>query len=242
MSPQLIGEFVGTALLVLLGDAVVANVCLAKTKGGNGGWNAIAWGWAMAVLIPALIFGRMSGAHFNPALTIGLALGGFTDAVFTGWAMVPGYIGAQLAGAFVGAIVVWIMYKDHFDATEDAATKLGVFSTIPAIRNIPMNLFSEVVGTFFLVFAILGIGQSAYGDVGALKTFGVGGIILAAGMSLGGTTGYAINPARDLGPRIAHAILPIKGKGGSDWGYAGVPILGPIVGACLAALAAGAIF
>lgn len=236
MSPY-IGEFVGTLMLVLLGDGVVANVVLAKTKGNNSGWVVITFGWAVAVMVPALMFGAMSGAHFNPALTLGLAAIGLTPA-----SLVPGYIIAQVAGAFCGAVLVYIMYKDHFDATEDASAKLAVFSTGPAIRNLPSNFVSEIIGTFVLVFAILGIGQSAYGGAPALQTFGVAAIILTCGMSLGGTTGYAINPARDLGPRIAHFLLPIKGKRDSDWGYAWVPVVGPICGALIAAVLAKAIF
>ena len=232
-----IGEFVGTLMLVLLGDGVVANVVLAKTKGNNSGWVVITFGWAVAVMVPALMFGVMSGAHFNPALTLALGFLGITPA-----ALVPGYIIAQLAGAFCGACLVYIMYKDHFDATDDAGAKLAVFSTGPAIRNIPNNFISEVIGTFVLVFAILGVGHAVYGGTAALQTFGVAGIILTCGMSLGGTTGYAINPARDLGPRIAHFLLPIKNKGDSDWGYAMVPILGPVVGAVLAGIAGKAIF
>lgn len=232
-----IGEFVGTMMLVLLGDGVVANVVLAKTKGNGSGWAVITFGWAVAVMVPALMVGAMSGAHFNPALTLALGFLGATPA-----AVIPGYIVSQVAGAFCGAVLVYIMYKDHFDATDNPALKLAVFSTGPAIRNLPNNFISEVIGTFVLVFAILGIGHAIYGTVAALQLFGVAAIILTCGMSLGGTTGYAINPARDLGPRIAHFLLPIKDKGSSDWGYSWVPVFGPICGALIAAVAYKAIY
>lgn len=223
-------EFLGTALLVLLGDAVVANVILNKTKGNNSGLIVITFGWACAVLIPALIFTK-SGAIFNPAFTIALAVIGSID-----WAIVPGYVVAQMAGAIVGASLVWLMYRDHFAATEDGSTKLGVFCTGPAIRSYGNNFISEFIATFVLVFAILGISQTSVGDVNAVGTFGVGAIILACGVSLGGTTGYAMNPARDLGPRIAHAILPIPNKRDSDWGYSWIPVVAPVCGAIVAAL------
>lgn len=232
-----LAEFIGTAFLVLLGDGVVANVVCKGTKGNSSGWIVITAGWAVAVLIPALMFGPHGGAHFNPALTLGLAAIGSLP-----WASVPGYILCQVAGAFFGACLVWAMYKQHLDATEGSV--LGVFSTGPAIRSYGFNFLSEFIGTFMLVFCILGIGESFKGPLGgtSLQTFGVGAIILSAGVSLGGTTGYAINPARDLGPRIAHFLLPIKGKQDSDWGYAWVPVLGPICGAVVAALTAKAIF
>jgi glycerol uptake facilitator protein len=226
-----LAEFVGTAFLILLGDGVVANVILSKTKGNSSGWIVITVGWALAVFIPATMFGAASGAHFNPALTISLAVIGSI-----GWNLVPGYILAQFAGAFVGAFLVWLMYKNHFDNTEDPGTQLGVFSTGPAIRNTPLNLISEIIGTFVLVFTILGVGAASGG------TWGVWAIICAIGVSLGGTTGYAINPARDLGPRIAHAVFPIKGKGSSDWGYAWIPVVGPVIGAILGAVLANALF
>ncbi|WP_085832325.1 MIP/aquaporin family protein [Clostridium merdae] len=229
-------EFLGTALLVLLGDAVVANVILNKTKGQNSGWVVITLGWACAVLIPALIF-TASGAVFNPALVLGLAAIGKLS-----WSVVPGYIVAEMVGGFVGAILVWVMYKDHFDATDDGSTKLGVFCTGPAIRNYTNNFISEVIATFVLVFAILGIAQTPVNGVAAMGTFGVGAIIFACGASLGGTTGYAMNPARDLGPRLAHAILPIKDKRDSDWSYSWIPVVGPICGGLLGAWLAAAIF
>lgn len=229
-------EFLGTALLVLLGDAVVANVVLHKTKGNGSGWGVISLGWACAVMLPALMFAK-SGAAFNPALVLGLAVIGKME-----WAVVPGYILAEMLGGFVGAVLVWLMYRNHFDETEDKDTKLGVFCTGPAIRNTASNFLSEVIATFFLVFAILGISQTAVGDVAAVGTFGVGAIIFACGASLGGTTGYAMNPARDLSPRLAHAILPIRGKRDADWGYAWIPVFGPVCGAILGALLAAAVF
>ena len=230
-----IAEFIGTAMLILLGDGVVANVTLNKSGMKGAGSIQITLAWGLAVMVPAFIFGAASGAHFNPALTIALAVDGSI-----GWNMVPGYIIAQFAGAFLGACIVYIMFKDQFDATESPATKLGVFSTGPSVPNMPLNIVSEAVGTFVLVFAIKGIAQVQNCAPG-LSNFLVFGIIVSIGMSLGGLTGYAINPARDLGPRIAHTILPIKGKGDSNWGYAPVVIIGPIVGAVLAVLAYGAI-
>jgi glycerol uptake facilitator protein len=233
MSQALLGEFIGTAFLILLGDGVVANVVTKGTKGNNSGWIVITVGWATAVMVPALMFGNMSGAHFNPALTIALAVAG----IFTG--NVVGYIVAQFLGAFVGAFLVWLMYKDHLDET-DAGGQLAVFSTGPAIRNNVRNLISETIGTFVLLFCLTaGIAQGGAGGVGA---FGVWAVILTIGISLGGTTGYAINPARDLGPRIMHAILPMKNKGKSGWDYAWIPVVGPIVGAILGALASVAVF
>lgn len=230
-----IAEFIGTAMLILLGDGVVANVTLNKSGMKGAGSIQITLAWGLAVMVPAFIFGAASGAHFNPALTIALAVDGTI-----GWNLVPGYIIAQFAGAFLGACIVYIMFKDQFDATESPATKLGVFSTGPSVPNMPLNIVSEAVGTFVLVFAIKGIAQVQNCAPG-LSNFLVFGIIVSIGMSLGGLTGYAINPARDLGPRIAHTILPIKGKGDSNWGYAPVVIIGPIVGAVLAVLAYGAI-
>lgn len=229
-------EFLGTMLLIFLGDGVVANVVLNKTKGNNSGWIVITLGWAAAVLIPALMFVK-SGSIFNPALALGLAFIGILD-----WAVIPGYIAAEVLGAVVGGILVWIMYKDHFAATDDANAKLAVFCTGPAIRSYSSNFISEVMATFVLVYTILGISQTSVGDVAAVGTFGVGAIIFSCGASLGGTTGYAINPARDLGPRIAHAILPIPGKRDSDWGYSWIPVAGPIVGAVLAALFSAMVF
>ena len=186
-------------------------------------------------MVPAFIFGAASGAHFNPALTIALALDGSMS-----WALVPGYIIAQFAGAILGAVIVYLMFADQFDATEDPGTKLGVFSTGPSIPNLPRNIFCEAVATFILVFAIKGIGQ-VDGIAGGLSNILVFGIIVSIGMSLGGLTGYALNPARDIGPRIAHAFLPIKGKGSSNWGYAIVPLAGPVIGAIVAVLLYGII-
>ncbi|MBQ0078686.1 MAG: aquaporin family protein [Eubacterium sp.] len=221
-------EFIGTMMLIILGDGVVANVTLEKSGMKNGGTVQICMGWGFAVMLPAFIFGAISGAHFNPALTIALAVNGAFK-----WSMVPGYIVAQMAGGFAGAIIVWLMFKDHYDVTEDARTKLATFCTVPAIKNTPRNIFCELVATFVLVFAILGISQVVDLAPGLSQVF-VFGIICSIGMSLGGTTGYALNPARDIGPRFAHAILPIKGKGPSNWDYAIVPVIGPILGGLVA--------
>ena len=196
-----IAEFLGTMLLIILGDGVVANVTLNKSGMKGAGSIQITLAWGLAVMVPAFIFGAASGAHFNPALTIALALDGSMA-----WGLVPGYIIAQFAGAIVGAVIVYLMFKDQFDATEDAGTKLGVFSTGPSIPNLPRNLFCEAVATFVLVFAIKGIPAGCPAGGNNLLVFG---IIVSIGMSLGGLTGYALNPARDIGPRIAHAFLPI---------------------------------
>jgi glycerol uptake facilitator protein len=232
----LIAELFGTAILIVLGDGVVANVVLQRSKGFNSGWIVIAAGWAFAVTIAVYSVISISGAHLNPAVTIALA----TIGTFP-WAKVPGYILAQIAGGFLGAVLVWLQYLPHWAATPDAETKLGVFSTIPAIRRSGANLLAEVIGGFVLVLALLAVispGNFVPGSELA-KGFGpmlVGVIVAAIGLSLGGPTGYAINPARDLGPRIAHAVLPIAGKGGSDWGYAWIPVIGPTVGGVLGAL------
>ena len=226
-----IAEFLGTMLLILLGDGVVANVTLNKSGMKGAGSIQITFAWGLAVMVPAFIFGAASGAHFNPALTIALAVDGSLS-----WSMVPGYVIAQFAGAFLGACLVYLMFKAQFDETPEAGTKLGVFCTGPSIPNIPMNILSEIIGTFVLVFAIKGVGNVAgAGDIG-LNYFFVFGIIVSIGMSLGGLTGYAINPARDLGPRFAHSVLPIKGKGDSNWSYGIVPLAGPIIGAIIAVL------
>lgn len=230
-----IAEFLGTLMLILLGDGVVANVTLNKSGMKGAGSIQITLAWGLAVMVPAFIFGAASGAHFNPALTLALAIDGSLD-----WAMVPGYIIAQFFGAFIGAVVVYLMFKDQFDATAEQGTKLGVFSTGPSIPNLPRNMFSEAVATFVLVFAIKGIAQ-VEGIAGGLSNFLVFGIIVSIGMSLGGLTGYALNPARDLGPRLAHTVLPIQGKGSSNWGYGIVPLFGPIIGAIVAVLLYGAI-
>lgn len=223
------GEFFGTMLLILLGDGVVANVVLKDSKGNNSGWIVITTAWGLAVAIAAYITGWVSGAHLNPALTIGFAAIGNIS-----WSLVPGYIIAQLLGGFVGAVLVYLSYRDHFAATDDADAKLGVFCTAPAIRNKASNMITEIIGTFMLVVGILGINH-ANNNVGALSALLAGFLVWGIGLSLGGPTGYAINPARDLGPRIAHAILPIPGKRDSDWDYAWVPILGPIIGGVLGA-------
>lgn len=229
-----IAEFIGTMLLILLGDGVVANVTLDKSGMKGAGSIQITIAWGLAVMVPAFIFGEASGAHYNPALTIALAVAGSFD-----WALVPGYIVAQMLGAFVGAVLVYVLFKDQFDATEDAGTKLGVFSTGPSVPNTLLNIVQEAVATFVLVFAIMGIPTSAVAGVEKIFVFG---IIVSIGMSLGGLTGYALNPARDLGPRLAHAVLPIKGKGSSNFKYGLiVPIVGPILGGLLAALVYGVI-
>ena len=217
-------------LLILLGDGVVANVTLNKSGMKGAGSIQITLAWGLAVMLPAFIFGEASGASFNPALTIALAVGGMFD-----WALVPGYIIAQILGGMVGGILVYVLLKDRFDATDDPGTKLGVFSTGPSIPNTGRNILQEATATFVLVFAICGLNQvpELSAGVGKLLLFG---IIVSIGMSLGGLTGYALNPARDLGPRLAHSVLPIKGKGSSHWDYAVVPLTGPILGA-LAAVA-----
>jgi glycerol uptake facilitator protein len=222
-------ELVGTLLLILLGDGVVANVVLKNSKGSGAGWMVVTTGWAFAVAIPALIFGSYSGAHFNPALTIALAIIGKVA-----WSQVPIYLVGQFAGGFLGAVLVFIFYYDQFKCSNNKADKLGVFCTRPAIRNNLINFLCELIGTFILVFGILGIGaQNLKNGMGVLF---VGFLIWAIGLSLGGTTGYAINPARDLAPRIAHAVLPIPDKGNSDWGYAWIPISAPIIGGIIAAV------
>lgn len=231
-----LGEFLGTMILIILGDGVVANVNLNRSGMKGAGAIQITIAWGLAVMLPAFIFGETSGASFNPALTIGLAVGGWFS-----WSMVPGYIIAQMAGAFTGAVLVYVLFKGQFDATEDQGTKLGVFCTSPAIANTASNLLSEIIGTFLLVFAIKGLGQVPNLAPGVDKLL-VFGIIVSIGMSLGGLTGYAINPARDLGPRIAHAILPIKGKGSSNWQYAWIPVVGPIIGSLCAVLVYGMLF
>lgn len=226
-------EFLGTLILILLGDGVCANCSLEKSKAKGAGWIVVTFAWGFAVMCGVFVAGPYTGAHLNPAVSIGLAVAGTFS-----WELVLPYILSQLAGGFVGALLVYIFFKDHFDATPNPDDKLSVFCTIPAIRNKWRNALCEAIGTFVLIFCILAIGNQAnapeygLGSIGALPvTF----IIVAIGMSLGGTTGYAINPVRDLAPRIAHAILPIKGKRDSDWGYAWVPIIGPIAGCLVAA-------
>ena len=232
-----IAEFVGTMMLILLGDGVCANVNLTGSGMKGAGAVQITFAWGLAVMVPAFIFGEASGASFNPALTIALALGGMFD-----WALVPGYVVAQMAGAFVGACLVWLLFKDQFNATEDALTKRGCFCTAPSIPNLSQNMLSEIVGTFVLVFAICGLNQvpDLNAGVGKLLVFG---LIVSIGMSLGGLTGYAINPARDLGPRAAHAVLPIKNKAPSEWKYALLTTgLSPIIGGIIAVVLYNAIF
>ena len=228
MSP-FISEIIGTATLVVLGDGVVANVILSKTKGYSGGLIAITVGWSMAVFVGVFISAAASGAHLNPAVTIGLAYAGKFD-----WSNVPLYIAAQFIGAMLGAFLVWLAYKQHFDETEDPNLKLGVFCTAPAKRNSMFNFITEFIGTFVFMFAVLSLTKSST-SLGSLNALPVALVVLAIGLSLGGPTGYAINPARDLGPRIMHALLPIKNKRDSDWGYSWIPVLGPITGAVLAA-------
>ncbi len=220
---QYIGEFLGTMLLILLGDGVVANVVLNKTKGNNSGWIVITTGWALAVAVPVFIFGPITGAHFNPVVTIVQVILGN---MVVGEAI--GYIAAQMLGAIVGATLVYIAYKPHFDETEDKGAKLAVFATAPGIRSTASNFIGEFIGTFVLIFALLSISNTEMGP--GIAPIAVGMVIWVIGLCLGGNTGYAINPARDLGPRIAHAFLPIKGKGDSDWGYAWIPVIAPIVG------------
>ena len=223
-----LAELVGTALLILLGNGVVANVLLEKSGMKGGGTVQITFGWGLAVLLPAFVFGAASGAHFNPALTIALAADGSLAPGLVGW-----YIAGQMLGAMTGAFLVWALFCRHFAATPDGAVKRACFCTAPSIPCLPCNFLSEVVGTFVLVFAIKGIAQvpGIAGGVGYLLVFG---IIVSIGMSLGGLTGYAINPARDLGPRIMYALLPMAGKAPANWRYAWVPVLGPIVGALAA--------
>jgi glycerol uptake facilitator protein len=223
-----IAEFIGTMILIILGDGVVAGVLLRNSKAENSGWIVITFGWGMAVAVAVYCVFQFSGAHINPAVTIGLAVTGQFD-----WAQVPGYIIAQFLGAFVGAVIVWLAYLAHWGETEDAGLKLGVFCTAPAIYNTPANVITEIVGTFVLVFGVLGIFGNELAP--GLAPLLVGLLVLGIGLSLGGPTGYAINPARDLGPRIAHAVLPIAGKGGNDWGYSWIPVVAPIIGGILGA-------
>ncbi|HEX5150002.1 MAG TPA: MIP/aquaporin family protein [Parafilimonas sp.] len=223
------GEIVGTAILMILGDGVVANVLLNKTNGFNSGWIVITTGWAMAVFTAVFISAPSSGAHLNPAVTIALAC-----ADKFSWSLVPQYILAQMLGAMLGSFIVWIAYKQHFDSTENAGTKLAVFCTGPAIRNPLYNLTTEIIGTFVFIIAVLHIISPA-DALGSISALPVAFVVFGVGLSLGGPTGYAINPARDLGPRIMHAILPIKNKGGSDWQHSWIPVMGPIIGGVLAA-------
>ena len=236
---EFVAEIFGTMLLVLLGDGVVANALLNKNKGQNGGWILISWAWGLAVFIAVATIGPISGGHINPAVTFGLALGGIFP-----WAKVGTYIAGQMIGAAIGALLVWLAYHDHFKATDNPDIKRGVFATAPEIRNYGKNFLTEVIGTFVLIFGVFYLGGPSFespdlreveiglGSIGALP---VGLLVGVIGMSLGGPTGYAINPARDLAPRIVHALLPIKNKQGSDWPYSWVPVFGPLAGAAFAA-------
>lgn len=224
------GELIGTAILVLLGDGVVANVVLSRTKGHGSGWIVVTFGWAMAVFVGVLATAASSGAHLNPAVSFGLAAAGKFA-----WNEVPVYVLAQMVGACAGALLVWVNYRSHFEVTTDRDLKLGVFCTSPAIRSTGLNVTSEVIGTFVLVYAALHV-ASPEGGLGSLDALPIALTVLVIGLSLGGTTGYAINPARDLGPRIVHALLPIPDKRDSDWSYAWIPVVGPAIGAALAAL------
>ncbi|HEU4847475.1 MAG TPA: MIP/aquaporin family protein [Rubrobacteraceae bacterium] len=225
-----LGEFIGTMLLIILGDGVVAGVLLRNSKAENSGWIVITLGWGMAVAVAVYCTVNISGAFINPAVVLGFAVTGDLE-----WALVPGYIIAEFLGAFVGAVIVWLAYLPHWEETADPGLKLGVFSTAPAIYNTPANIICEIIGTFVLVFGVFGILANDLAT--GLFPLLVGFLVLGIGLSLGGPTGYAINPARDLGPRIAHAVLPIAGKGGSDWGYAWIPVVAPIIGGILGALA-----
>ena len=239
----IVAEFIGTALLVTFGNGVVANVVLARTKGNNSGWIVITAGWALAVFVGVFCSQRFSGAHLNPAVTIAMAAAGKLA-----WSKVAGYLLAQMLGGFVGGALVFLFYREHFKVTEDAGGKLACFCTAPNIRNLPQAFFCEVVGTFLLVFPVFLMTDATFkipgpsgmlGEVpiglGTLGALPVGLLVFAIGLSLGGTTGYAINPARDFGPRLAHALLPIPRKGDSDWSYAWIPVVAPIVGGLLAA-------
>jgi glycerol uptake facilitator protein len=228
MSP-FIGEFMGTAFLIILGDGVVANVVLNKTKGHNSGWIVIAFGWAIAVFVGVYIAAGAKVGHLNPAVTLAFASLGKIE-----WSSVPVYITAQLLGAMAGAFIVWVVYHQHFAETSDGDAKLAVFCTAPAIRSTVPNLVSEIIGTFVLVLGALHI-VAPSNSLGAIDALPVGLLVLGIGLSLGGPTGYAINPARDLGPRIMHFILPIPQKRDSDWGYAWIPVIGPSIGGLLAA-------
>ena len=227
MSP-FIAEFIGTMFILLFGNGVVANVLLAKSKGNNSGWIVITFGWAIGVFVGVYSSATVSGAHLNPAITIALASVGKFD-----WANVPLYILAQLLGAMTGSLLMWVAYKKHFDETNDADAMLAVFCTGPAIKNSFFNVLTEIIGTFILMLGILFI-AAPQNSLGALDALPVALLVLGLGLSFGGPTGYAINPARDLGPRIMHFILPIKNKRDSDWSYSWVPVVGPIVGALIA--------
>lgn len=231
----MVAEFFGTALLIILGDGVVGGVLLARSKAQNAGWIVITTGWALAVAFGVYAIGGLTGAHLNPAVTLGFAAVGTTA-----WDLVPWYFAGELLGAFVGAVLVWAHYLPHWGATDDPGLKLAVFSTGPAIRNTTANLISEIIGTFVLVFGVYAVISNEIAP--GLAALLIGFLVWAIGLSLGGTTGYAINPARDLAPRVAHAILPIAGKGDSDWSYSWIPVVGPLIGGVLGALAYQAVF
>ncbi|WP_033827625.1 MIP/aquaporin family protein [Bacillus andreraoultii] len=230
-----LGELVGTAILIIFGGGVVAGVSLNKSKGNGGGWVVVTLAWGLAVTMGVFAVGKFSGAHLNPAVTFAFAMTGDFP-----WKDVPLYMLGQILGGIIGATIVFLHYLPHFKATEDQATKLGVFATSPAIRHTFSNLLSEIIGTFVLILGLLFIGANEFTE--GLNPLAVGLLIVSIGMALGGTTGYAINPARDLGPRIAHFILPIPGKGSSDWGYAWIPVIGPILGGTLGGLTYNALF
>jgi glycerol uptake facilitator protein len=225
-------EVIGTAILILLGNGVVAGVLLNQSKAQNSGWIVITFGWGIGVMVGVYAVAQFSGAHLNPAVTLGFAFQGSTE-----WGDVPEYIAGEFVGAFTGAPLVWAAYLNHWAATEDPGLKLACYSTAPAIRNPVANLITEIIGTFLLLFGILAIISNAAPLETGLGGLLVGLLVFGIGVSLGGPTGYAINPARDLGPRIMHAILPIAGKGPSDWGYSWIPVVGPIIGGVLGALA-----
>lgn len=222
-------ELLGTMFIIVLGDGVVANVVLSKTKGNGSGWIVISFGWAIGVFTGVFVATNGSAAHLNPAITLAMAI--FNDFP---WSEVPYYIGGQFLGAMIGALLVWLSYRKHFDETKDAGLLLGTFCTAPAIRNFKYNFISEVIGTFILVLGVLFMAKPS-NSLGTLDALPVALLVLGIGLSLGGTTGYAINPARDLGPRIIHALLPIKNKGKSDWNYSWIPIFGPLTGGIIAA-------
>jgi glycerol uptake facilitator protein len=225
-------EVIGTAILILLGNGVVAGVLLNLSKAQNAGWIVITFGWGMGVMVAVYAVAQFSGAHLNPAITLGFATIGLTD-----WGDVPKYLAGEFCGAFIGATLVWLAYLNHWGETEDPGLKLACYSTAPAIRNPMANIITEVIGTFMLVFGVLAIVANGAPVRTGLAALLIGLLVFAIGLSLGGPTGYAINPARDLGPRIMHAILPIAGKGPSDWGYSWIPVVGPIIGGVLGALA-----
>jgi glycerol uptake facilitator protein len=225
-------ETIGTALLILLGDGVVAAVLLSKSKAENSGWIVITWGWAMGVMVGVFAVAQFSGAHLNPAVTFGFAVIGNTP-----WSDVPKYLLGEFTGAMIGAVLVYLSYLSHWRETEDPGLKLAVFCTAPAIRNTAHNIICEIIGTFALVFGVLAFFANKGTAADPLSGLLVALLVLGIGLSLGGPTGYAINPARDLGPRIMHAILPIPGKGGSDWEYAWIPVVAPLIGGALGALA-----